>query len=523
MSRQRQSGLGARRLVAIGTSAAFVLLMVFTGTVLGHNTSNSATFDCDGTVTYQVNDWTTVNTRNQALASDIQVWYSLDGAAYTALPDGAFTLGNYLTGFGGTFDGSAGTTVTIKANLAPATTWGDGDTADAGPWFSPTMTRSSCGTYHALPPTRIVDTRFATGLSGPLVSKVPQEFDVAGVGAIDSSAIAITGNLTVTGQTKLGYVSLTTVSEVVPPTSTINFPLGDDRANGVTLPLSADGGLWATYVGTAGATAQIIVDVTGYFTPDATGATFHTLTPARILDTRSALGLSGKFVSHHAREFAVAGQGGVDSLAIAVTGNLTVTGQTKAGYVALTLDSESTPGTSTINFPLGDTRANGVTVALNGDGDLWATYVASGTSATINLLFDVTGYFTADATGATYHTLAPARILDTREAIDLTGVFVSRHPREFAVAGQGGVASTAIAVTGNLTITRPDKLGYVGLTLTSQAAPGTSTINFPHGDTRANGVTAPLNGGGDLWATYVASGSTATIDVIFDVTGFYGP
>ena len=81
-------------------------------------------------------------------------------------------------------------------------------------------------------------------------------------------------------------------------------------------------------------------------------------------------------VSHHPREFAVAGRGGVDSGAIAVTGNLTVTGQSKSGYVALTLDSESTPTTSTINFPVGDDRANGVTVPLNGDGDLWATYVA---------------------------------------------------------------------------------------------------------------------------------------------------
>ena len=40
-------------------AGAFVLLMVFTGTVLGHYTLNSATFDCDGTVTYHINDWTT--------------------------------------------------------------------------------------------------------------------------------------------------------------------------------------------------------------------------------------------------------------------------------------------------------------------------------------------------------------------------------------------------------------------------------------------------------------------------------
>jgi uncharacterized protein YfiM (DUF2279 family) len=35
-----------------------------------------------------------------------------------------------------------------------------------------------------------------------------------------------------------------------------------------------------------------------------------------------------------------------------------------------------------------------VTVALAGGADLWATYVAASSSATTNLIFDVTGYFT---------------------------------------------------------------------------------------------------------------------------------
>jgi len=123
-------------------------------------------------------------------------------------------------------------------------------------------------------------------------------------------------------------------------------------------------------------------------------ATYHTLSPARILDTRHATGLSGPFTNKKPREFAVAGQGSVDPAAIAVTGNLTVTGQTQAGYVSLTMSSQSAPATSTINFPLGDNRANGVTLPLAGDGGLWATYVAGSSAAKTNLIFDVTGYFT---------------------------------------------------------------------------------------------------------------------------------
>ena len=94
--------------------------MAFAGTVLGHHTLPSASFACDpvaptgaaqtGTVTWQVADWTTDNTDNQALASDVYVWYSLNGGAYVFIGDFAFTSGNYLAGFGGTFSGGTATT-----------------------------------------------------------------------------------------------------------------------------------------------------------------------------------------------------------------------------------------------------------------------------------------------------------------------------------------------------------------------------------------------------------------------------
>ena len=81
--------------------------------------------------------------------------------------------------------------------------------------------------------------------------------------------------------------------------------------------------------------------------------------------------------------------------AVAVTGNLTVTEQTTAGYVSLGPDPVASPTTSTLNFPLGDNRANGVTVALSSNGTLSATYAAVA-GRTTHLVFDVTGYFVAD-------------------------------------------------------------------------------------------------------------------------------
>ena len=125
------------------------------------------------------------------------------------------------------------------------------------------------------------------------------------------------------------------------------------------------------------------------------GATYYPLTPARLLDTRSGNGLSGRFSAGVPRTFQVTGRGGVPANATAVTGNLTVTDQTAGWAVFLGPNPVAAPTTSTINFGVGEVRANGVTVALGAGGTLSATYISS-SGATTNLVFDVTGYFSAD-------------------------------------------------------------------------------------------------------------------------------
>jgi hypothetical protein len=75
-----------------------------------------------------------------------------------------------------------------------------------------------------------------------------------------------------------------------------------------------------------------------------------------------------------------------------VTGNLTMTGASREGAIALTPTPTASPTTSTLNFIAGDTRANGVTIALGADGSLSATYIAP-PGSTVQLVFDVTGYY----------------------------------------------------------------------------------------------------------------------------------
>jgi hypothetical protein len=407
-----------------------------------------------------------------------------------------------------------------------------GDSNGNSPIFTSvplTISWTNWGDYYPITPYRSLDTRNGTGgLSGPFTNHVPRTFQVTGSGGIPSNAIAVTGNLTVTGQTSSGYLFVGPNAAANPGSSTLNFPVGDDRANGVTVALGAGGTLSITFVAPSnGPAAQAIFDVTGYFISlDASGATYHAIPPYRSLDTRNGTGgLSGPFTNHAPRTFQVTGSGGIPSNATAVTGNLTVTGQSSSGYLFVGPNQTVNPGSSTLNFPLGDDRANGVTVGLGAAGTLSITFVAPGNGPSAQALFDVTGYFTHDTTGAVYVPLAPTRVLDTRNGTGgLSGPFTNHAPRSFGVAGgSSGVSSDAVAVTGNLTVTGQTSSGYLFVGPNQTVNPGSSTLNFPLGDDRANGVTVGLGAAGTLSITFVAPSNGPTAQAIFDGTGYFVP
>ena len=402
---------------------------------------------------------------------------------------------------------------------------------NAPPPPPPPPTTYPDSTFTGLRPTRILDTRYGTGLSGPLVSTFPRTFKVSGdLGGstgtvVPSNAVAVTGNLTVTGSTSLGFVYLGPDYTSTPSSSTLNFPVGDDRANGVTVPLDSNGSLSAVFVGSPGRTTHLVFDVTGYFLPGKTGDYYIAVAPVRLLDSRSGNGLSGAFTSRVPRTFGVAGRWDPNGNVVvppdaeAVSGNLTITGQTANGYGYIGPDSTANPTSSTVNAPAGDNRANNVVVALDSTGSLSVVF-AGPAGSHADLVFDVTGYFTKKG-GWTYVPVTPTRLLDSRYANGLSGAFTAGTPRDFSVAGRSPVISEALAVTGNLTVTSQTAVGFGFMGPTAPAVPGSSTINFLRGDNRANGVSIQLSSTGTLGLVFVSSTRPASCDFIFDVTGYY--
>ena len=133
----------------------------------------------------------------------------------------------------------------------------------------------------------------------------------------------------------------------------------------------------------------------GRINPGATPpASFFSIAPCRVLDTRNADGPLGgpALAGSVARTFAIAGHCGVPATATAISGNITVTAPTAAGYLTLYPSGGTAPLTSAINYRPGQTRANNAIflLGLAGSLDVFGG-VPSGNS--VHFILDLNGYF----------------------------------------------------------------------------------------------------------------------------------
>lgn len=133
-----------------------------------------------------------------------------------------------------------------------------------------------------------------------------------------------------------------------------------------------------------------IVWTDGFFVrwPEEPGAmSFHSVPPCRAIDTRNASALQ----SGAATTFQLGGVCGIPTWARAVAVNVTVLAPTGNGHVTLFPGGLPVPGTSTVNFATGQTRANSAIAALSVNG-LGAQAAVAG-NGQVHLLLDVSGYF----------------------------------------------------------------------------------------------------------------------------------
>lgn len=145
---------------------------------------------------------------------------------------------------------------------------------------------SGTSSFAPVTPTRILDTRPGVdlGLTGPFVSPSPRDLQVTGNVptattpqiVVPDGATAVVLNVTAVAPAADGFISVRPTGTPGPPTtSNLNFSAGTIVPNAVVVALSASGSIEITYdaFGTAGATTDVLVDVTGYYVIGGSGGT----------------------------------------------------------------------------------------------------------------------------------------------------------------------------------------------------------------------------------------------------------
>jgi hypothetical protein len=125
--------------------------------------------------------------------------------------------------------------------------------------------------------------------------------------------------------------------------------------------------------------------------------------------------------------------------------------------------------------------------------------------------------------GTSFHTLAPCRIADTRDATGPFGgpVLAAGTPRNFPVWGVCGVPVTAKAVALNVTAVEPTAAGFLTVFPGGESVPAASTLNVRAGIVRANNAVIRVGAGGQIGVVYGVASGPATTHFLLDVSGYF--
>src|SRR5215204_7782511 len=246
------------------------------------------------------------------------------------------------------------------------------------------------------------------------------------------------------------------------------------------------------------------------------GSGYRSVSPVRVLDTRTGLGTGGATTPvGPAGTIVLDLSTRVPASATAVVLNVTGTAPTAPTFVTLYPEWAGRPTVSSLNLMAGETRPNLVTVAV-GSARKVALYNNAGF---VHLIADFAGYYALDGNDARdkFAALSPSRVLDTRVASG------TRPPGPVGAGGvetidlSGRVPASATAVTLNLTGTGATTGTYVTAWPTGSPRPTVSNLNLVAGATTPNLVQVSL-GADRKVSLYNNAGN---VDLIADLSGFY--
>jgi outer membrane protein assembly factor BamB len=460
---------------------------------------------------------------------------------------------------GGCFQVAGPATINVDTPTSPTASTVDVTVITAGGTSSTSpvdlYTYVASGAYTALTPFRICDTRASSGApqcSGQTLG-AGGSVTVQITGApIPATAHAVVVNLTAINRSSSipTFVSAFPAGGAVPLASNINLSPGAVHSNLAFVQLSSTGKI--TVFNAAGS-ADVIVDVQGYFAPPAaapTPGTFHTIPPLRICDSRAgkntecAGGTNNPIAAGTWRRVVLSGlppgaPGGTPSIptigAAAAAFNLTATAGSSSTFLSVAPPNSSdacpagAPRFSNLNPPAGGSVPIRVISPLGPHQDI-CVFNAAGS---INFLIDVNGWFGnghESATGALFYSVAPTRICDTRQGSGTECDSENLTPNDIQTIGMAGVSpipaeggsAKPVAIVANLT-------GVAGTAATVlvlypsdvSPRPQASDLNPAAGQVIANLAIVGLAQTGPTTGEVNLYNNLGTIDAILDVAGWF--
>jgi Concanavalin A-like lectin/glucanases superfamily len=321
-------------------------------------------------------------------------------------------------------------------------------------------------------------------------------------------------------------VEVAYVGDTSPPATTGNFLLGADQSGGASS--------YGSYFTGQIADVQVWDSLAIPVQPATPPSVFVPITPVRIMDTRSASKIgpvTGPIAADGTATLPIDGitTNGVDLPASGITAvaiAITVTGQTEGGFITTFPAGTPRPETSAVNFTSSGNYTNNAIVPVGPGGGI---EFYNGATSSIQLITDITGYFTTNttATGAsTYTPLAdPTRILDTRNG---TGAPEAQIAADGTLTltmdgdntnGAGLPASGVTAVALNLTVVPAD--GGSGILIAypdGVSTPSVSLLSYRGGYVQAGTILIPVGSDGKI---DIFNSSSDPISLVGDLSGYF--
>ena len=385
--------------------------------------------------------------------------------------------------------------------------------------------------YPLATPVRLLDTR--VGASGCFTpgAKIPGGTSRTQAGAntcgIPAAAKAITGNIT-TVDSGGGYLTIYPSDVTQPNAANSNYNPNEILNNVFTVGLGAADGAFKIFVTS---NTDVVVDITGYYAPPATGGLyFHPLPkPIRLLETRASQ--PGCFTPNAPlpgnADTTQQGTTTCDGVTIpaaakALVGNATTVSPVAGGYLTLYPADVSRPFVASGNYDLNEILNSPFTVGLSASGQFKIF-----TTATTELVIDVLGYFSADATdangtGLLFNPLTPVRLLETRAGFNgcttpgaplAAGIETAQPAQNFCT-----IAATAKAIVGNATVVQPGSGGFLTFWPSDATRPLVATSNYLAGDVLNRHFTVGLGANGQFKIF-----AYTTTHLVVDVSGYFAP